>query len=358
MTPPTTTDDLLETEILATLHCHTGDVQPQAPRWQELIERPETVVVSPYSGSAIKARGRAWPSWSRPVLAAAAALAVVAAGAVLVDGSPSQRIDSAEEGQATDPLTSQPPLTTPLIPAPGEQGFDLGASAVYPLDGDLLEPEDRTDPQRLTIAYLHDRLGVPDQSLEVGEAQVTPSPTPDDVNTGPTATVPWTTSDPSTGKVMSRGTAFLFVYNSDVGMVWSVGGAATDGLGLTEVRRDSTRLSFAIGHQGDPNGQDVALSIIACGGPEETCGTPDGATATPDQGESVSVEGGRMISDDVWLVDVPAGERLTVTAPVEDQSDVTVAVGYVVDGEWQSITEMAPPHDTGATCDQACGDPD
>jgi hypothetical protein len=55
MTPPTiTVDDRLDREIRATLHRHAGDVEPRPPEWDELIERADSVIVSPRRGDGIE----------------------------------------------------------------------------------------------------------------------------------------------------------------------------------------------------------------------------------------------------------------------------------------------------------------
>lgn len=359
MSPSSTaTDDELHTEIRATLHRHAGDVEPDPPDWQELVQRPRPVVVSLRTGASSGPDiGGASPRWARPAVAAAAALVVLLAAVALANDSPTHRTGPFREGQPAQRSTSPPPttggpLTSPVIPAPGDADFDPGTGHVYPVDGVPDGPDatpddyaDQADPRTLTLRYLQDRLGVPESSLQVGEPNVIPSPTPDDINTGPSATVRWASRDESTGSTTAQGTVHLYQYNSDTGPVWNVAGSTTDGVRLTDVRRDLTRLSFVIDRRADPEAADVAVSIVTAGGPNEEADEV-----------IVPVPGGHQIADGAWLVDVQPGQRLTVTVPVHHQSNVNVALGHV-GGRWLSITEMNPPHDAAEQCDIACPDP-
>lgn len=352
MTPPTAIDDRLDRELRATLRRHAGDVDPQPPGWDELIGGPDPVVRPLRRGDGPETgRRRVRRRWARPAMAAAALLAVVVTAAVLADTSPDARTGPDGEGQFASP-PPEPPLTSPVIPAPGDADFDpAAANAVYPVDH-IQDPgrdagaddyADRDDPRALATQYLAGRLGVAEPSLEVGQPAITPGPS-GDVNVGATATVRWASRDGAGGGATAQGTVFLHEYPSSAGRVWAVAGATTDGLRLTDVRRDETRTSFMIDRREDPRGDPVAVSVTT------------GAGARPGV---VPVPGGEQVSDRAWLVDVQPGGQLTVTVPVAGDGDVSIAVVHADGDRWLSITETSPTVRTaGEVCGTACADRD
>src|SRR5919106_1838207 len=93
-------DPELEAELRATLRRRAADVRPNAPHWQDLLDRSSAVVVSLHTGRELDPdalghhtrsgrRGRRghresdW-TWLRPAMFAAACLAVVMAAGVVI----------------------------------------------------------------------------------------------------------------------------------------------------------------------------------------------------------------------------------------------------------------------------------
>jgi hypothetical protein len=323
----------VEQEVRAMLHRRSTDVTPDRPSWDSITIR-EPRPLAPSNG-----RG-----WARPLAAAASVVVLVTVGAVVLNrlsgGSPPP-----EAAVGSDPDDDAPVLSegdSVVVPAPGTVDFDRAtALSVYPAIGpagvEELAPGDvehlEGDPVDAARTYLAEASieqgqGAVD-TLEVEIADDSRDPaTSDDEDDGdeglpdPEVSVAWSTwaeTQPpiSSGHVYLR-RAEVSGDDGDVAHPWLVVGARTEGIRLTDVRRDDERLSFTISRASDTT-----------------------------QLEQVRVEvDGAPVS-----VDVPSGAALPVDVEVDGPEVAVIRVQHLdpttPEGEGRrpiSIVEMAVPH--------------
>lgn len=358
----------VESELRDLLQRRSAGLVVDQPDWQELIERPRTVVFaldgragkSGKAGSGGDAAGRdasPWRQRPKPVFIAAAAVAVVLAGGVAAKSatSPSGTTDLAESPAAFS------------VAAPTDAEFDAHtAPAVY--------ASDLADPVAAAQAYLAS-TGV----TAVGPSTVaTPeAPTLELLsNEDGVATVGWSAVD---GSVTRNGTVYLRTSpveqaQSTAASTWSVVGSTVEGVVLTDVGYENGQLSFTVTKTADvagplavsvwSNGQQVAVDgdAVQAGAAASESGAGAGA-ATDDgsvsagAGASGSGAGAGAVADPAGqLVDIAdsAGSSVPLTAPVEEASTAVVRVQQLVDGQPASVTEMAvalPGSDVAAGAD-------
>jgi hypothetical protein len=278
-------DPEFEDELRAMLRRRAAEVRPDPPDWQDVVRRSEAVVVSLRTGRPVDGAvggtpgGRNW-SWLRPVLAAAACLAIVMSAGIVIgrstdsDGSPEAGRDDSEAAAdiaaqertlAAAGATGYAPATAaPLYPPRPEDELqtelDAAAAAGGDLPGDLAV---MSDPSAVTREYL--------TSVGVADAPYTlvvdpPREENDQLGTTPdgalveTTRVWWSLRMPDgladvegpNGEPPVYTMGYVFLRNltgpedARTADVWLVVGAAIRGVSLDNVRRDGDQLSFDV----------------------------------------------------------------------------------------------------------------
>jgi hypothetical protein len=341
----------IESELRDLMQRRSAGLVVDQPEWQELIERPRTVVFA-LDGQARHAAGKGgdaagrdaspWRQRPKPVFIAAAVIAVVLAGGV-----------AAKSATSSDPtnLSESPAAFTAA--APTDANFDAHtAPAVY--------ASDSTDPVEAAQAYL--------ASTGVTAAGPPTVATPE----APTlellsdadgiATVGWSAVD---GSVTRNGTVYLRTSpveqaQSTAASTWSVVGSSVEGVALTDVGYENGQLSFTVTKTADAagplavsvwsNGQQVAVdgdaveagAVASESGAGAGAATEDGSVSAG-AGASGSGAGAGAAADAAGqLVDIAdsAGSSVPLTAAVEEASTAVVRVQQIVDGAPASVTEM------------------
>jgi hypothetical protein len=357
----------VETELRDLLHRRSAGLVVDQPEWQELIERPRTVVFAldgHADGKGGDAAGRdasPWRQRPKPVFIAAAVIAVVLAGGVAAK--------SATSSSGPTNLSETP--TAFSAAAPSDADFDAHtAPAVY--------ASDLADPMAAAQAYLASTgmTAVGPPTVATPEA-----PTLELLsNADGVATVSWSAVD---GSVTRNGTVYLRTSpveqaQSTGASTWSVVGSTVEGVVLTDVGYEDGQLSFTVTKTADAagpvavsvwsNGQQVAVDgdAVQAGAAASDSGAAAGA-ATEDgsvsagAGASGSGAGAGAVADPAGpaagagqIVDMAesAGSSVPLTAAVEEASTAIVRVQQLVDGQPASITEMGvalPGSDAGAS---------
>lgn len=352
----------VESELRDLLQRRSAGLVVDQPDWQELIERPRTVVFA-LDGRASKggdAAGRdasPWRQRPKPVFIAAAAIAVVLAGGVAAKSTTS----------SSEPTNLSESPAAFSAAAPSDADFDAHtAPAVY--------ASDLADPVAAAQAYLAS-TGV----TAVGPSTVaTPeAPTLELLsNEDGVATVAWSAVD---GSVTRNGTIYLRTSpveqaQSTATSTWSVVGSTVEGVVLTDVGYENGQLSFSVTKTDDiagplavsvwSNGQQVAVdgdavqagAVASDSGAGAGAGTDDGSVDAGAGASGSGVAAGAVADPAGQLVDIAdsAGSSVPLTAAVEEASTVIVRVQQLVDGRPSSITEMAlalPGSDAAADAD-------
>lgn len=282
-------DPELEAELRATLRRRAADVRPNPPAWHDLLDRSRAVVVSLHTGRTVdpaeehrryRRRERDW-AWLRPALAAAACLAVVMAAGVFIGRSTTPGDDGGgTAGQPTDAGAESAPLA-----AAGEPGFSAATAPPLlntPSDGELYAQFDETGglaqdfawmatPEDAGLEYLLSTEIATEADPAVPRTAFTTDPdltvwyepSPEivqqrgsDGTMVETTLVWWTLRrtegalDPGNPPVVTEGRVMLRNLTSPADAsapeAWTVVGAKTAGLDLTNVHRDGDQLEFTV----------------------------------------------------------------------------------------------------------------
>jgi hypothetical protein len=272
-------DQDFEDELRAMLRRRAADIHPNPPEWRDLLDRSNGVVVSLRTGRPVDdailrpARGRetgwSW-GWVRPVLAAAACLAVVMAAGIVIgrsggsDGSTGETDPSDDEVASADAAAEQE-----AIPAAGSGDFrPASATAVFPrvAEADLrAQLEQSNGGLPVELSYLSDPDAVARAYLE--SVDLNDPDSPYELRTGPTSegsrleegfngrsvetiTWWWSLREPDgtpNAPVVAQGPVYLRnLAEPDRGGAWVVVGASTQGVNLSDVRRSGDALHFDV----------------------------------------------------------------------------------------------------------------
>jgi len=280
-----------------------ADVHATPPTWEELIERPEAVVLPLAVARPTAAEVRERPRRERrPRLGAiaAAVLVLALAAALVVDrtGGPGA------EHPAARPISAV---------VPGAPGFDAStAAAVWSAPG--------PDPVQAARAYLG-AMGLPSGATAASAPAVALRGT-----AGTTAVVDWTLPAALGG---ARGSVYLRSgAASGAPSTWTVVGSAASDVALADVRYDGSTLSFTVSRTSG-GAEQLAVGAWVDGRPVSLGGDPvaQAGAAGVSLGDLVSLASG-------------AG-RQTLELPVAPDDIVTLRVLHVVDGAARSLTQMA-----------------
>lgn len=266
-------DDELELEVRALLRRHSHDVDPNLPTWPDLIRDQGAVVVSLRTGQPLHARPkrlRRHPGWIRPMLAAAACLAVAMAAGVVIgrsgSGSHSNRSDHAD-GTAAQQNEASPQV------AVGDDSFDPATAAVvFPATDETTLREEVAargpgalqgmgSPEDATRTYLSS-IGMDASNDDViwTEVKEETRKTSTGANGEAVETIrvwwsvrdPWTI-DPSNDLPLKISIGYVELRNLVEDLVegpgdeaWVVVGAQTTGLALTDLSRSGDDATFTV----------------------------------------------------------------------------------------------------------------
>jgi hypothetical protein len=295
----------LEDGVRTMLHRLAADVSEHPPAWDDLIERPEAVVLPlGVSESITEVRDRRRTARHRSPrlsLAAAAVVAVAVAGALVVDRTSSEP-------------TAAPAAETISAIAPGDPSFDAGAAAAVWATG-------LDDPVLAATAYLG--------AMGVQTDAAVPPLVVLRASTDGTAVVEWSLPAAAGG---SGGTVYLRSASLAGGPpTWTVVGAAASEVALADVRYDGAELSFTVAGTAVDAGQ-LAVSVWVDGQPVSL------------GGDAVAQAGAGHVSLGE-LVDIGAGAGVdadgVLQLPVEADDIVTLRVAHVVDGTVRTLAQMA-----------------
>lgn len=292
----------LDAGVRAMLHRLAADVHARPPAWEELIERPEAVVLPlgvPRSTTEVHDRHPRRDRRPRLGLAAAAVLVLALAGALVVDRTGSAR-------------TERPAARTISAIVPGDPSFDAAtAAAVW----DTGSP----DPVAATRAYLR-AMGVPAGSAAPPAVALRST-------ANGTAVVDW--SLPAAAG-SSDGTVFLRSRQvAGAPPTWTVVGAAASDVAITDVRYDGSALSFRVART-SAEAEQLAASAWVDGRPVSLGGDP----------VSQAGAGGVSLGELVEMAS-GAGAHDTLQVPAAADDIVTLRVVHVVGGTVRSLAQMA-----------------
>lgn len=361
LTPPAPgPGDDIEQRVRVVLHQRAETIRPQPPTWEELVNRPEGVVVPLEVGEDLRHRRRGRGAWLRPGLAAASVALIVLTAAVVMEntgGDSSNQANSSsaagdpagpggDEGAALDDLVDgmrlpapgnedyQAWTSPPLYPAvdlttsipPGEVtgieetgSGDLSLSTALPWQSaanwrDVGEQDLLRDPGLLAEDYLRMDAAISDQLDEGLEVQID-GPQSAELDG---ATVPWSMNDvrpnaddnkPIDGIVFLR--PFEVIDDPESPQRWAVVGVRTEGLQLQDVRREGDMLVFSVNRQSDLSEfSDIRVQVN-----QETL----------DEGQI-----GRNRSQEFQY-------------PLLESETATIRLQHMLNGEPISITEMIVP---------------
>jgi hypothetical protein len=335
--------DVFAEEVEAALHVFARGVAPDQPDWDQLVERSGgSVTLLPSAKAAVVAdRWRLGPA---PLsFVAAALIAAVLAGALLVNRTP-----------GATPLEQVPASIS--APAPTDESFDATAApAVWSSGTD--------DPVAATRSYL-ESAGLRSAAAPAAPSAPggPPSPGAPAIPSEPgdtaapaleltirelvdgVAVVDWSVTGSS---YTSTGVVILRASDEAGATVWSVVGSGSDDVELDDIRYDGENLSFGVTRTSDVDGP-VAVGVWADGRPlplghdllepEDTggAGVPV-ETSVPATGAAPA---GAAVGE---LIDLGAAPGLTepVVVAVDDAAMALVRVQHFVDGQLVSVTEMA-----------------
>ena len=248
-------NDDLEARIRASLRARADDIDPAPPAWQDLVERSGAVVVPLRPGDTDVPPAHLVPGhrsprtsrpWLRPVLAAAAALAVVLGATVLVEG----RGTNGDTGPGNNEVAVRRVPDSPVIPAPGSGDFSEATATAFPIEPDVAGTVTSADPDKLAAAYLAG-VGIDDSQLRslgyerwIDPASYAPMATP----SGPveTATVWWSVRDKAdTSFPVTIGPVYMRLTEDGL---WTVVAAGTqNNMSLSGVRRADGGVWLTVG---------------------------------------------------------------------------------------------------------------
>jgi hypothetical protein len=282
-----------------------ADVHATPPPWEELIERPEAVVLPLAAARPGAAEVRERPRRERrPRLGAiaAAALVLALAAALVVDRT------------GGGPRSESPEARTISAVVPGAPGFDAStAAAVWATRS--------PDPVQAARAYLG-AMGLPSGATAASAPAVALRGT-----AGTTAVVDWSLPAALGG---ARGSVYLrSSAAAGAPATWTVVGSAASDMALADVRYDGSTLSFTVSRT-SAGAEQLAVGAWVDGRPVSLGGDPvaQAGAAGVSLGDLVSLASG-------------AGARQTLTLRAAADDIVTLRVVHVVDGAVRSLTQMA-----------------
>lgn len=250
-----------------------ANLRPQRPDWSVLEFDLGELKLEPSPPDAPQddaERKRQMLSRARPFAAAASVLAVVLAGAVVLDlASSGDGNDAADREEAASPA-SQPSAPPPdTVPAPGAEGFDVSEAApVYPFTDveralEWFDEQRLVNPEAQARTYLS-QAGIVEGSgsirtveVEIARDPGTPEPTQAKWAAMNDACMAWSTWGEPVSKAVTSGHVCLRraeeVTDPEQGWrgSWMVVGARTEGVVLKEVRRAGERISFTVDRNED-----------------------------------------------------------------------------------------------------------
>lgn len=338
--------ELFAEEVEAALREFARGVAPDQPGWHQLVERSGTPVTPLRSASLRGGVGSRWfPPSARPSLVAAAVIAAVLAGALLVNRTP----------DAT-PLEHAPASISAA--APTDASFDATtAPAVWFSETD--------DPVGAAQSYLESAgvpsapaPGAPSAPALPAAPGVPPPPGAPALPSGPgapasptapkltlvdvgdgVAVVEWSVAGET---YTSAGTVILRA-SADAGeRVWSVVGSGSDDVALDDISYDGEHLSFAVTRMSELGGP-VGIGVWADGRPlplDDGLPVPDAAGDAGGPAGHAAAPAGAVVGQPVDLGAQP-GSSQPVTVAIDGGALALLRVHNIVDGRVASVTEMA-----------------
>jgi hypothetical protein len=332
----------LEEGATAMLHRLAADARVDPPLWNDLIARRDRVVVPLPVGDRITDRSAAPPfRWYSPRagLAAAAVIAVVIAGVLVVDRGP----DTASP--STEPIT---------VITPADASFDAEAA-------DAVWATGAPDALSATATYLH-TLGIPtDPSANAAAATAAARGVADEAadgaagatesvagvatlsrrsDDGTTAVVDWSLDGASgtTGGTVHLRSSALPVSAGSAAAISGGGDAAAHGWVVVGSSAVDVALD-GVSYDGENLAVDVSRTVDA-GDPLAIAVWVNGQPASIGGEVVVDAAGDLALGEAVEIGDA-AGSDASLAVAVERDDVVTMRVVHVIEGHVRSVTQMA-----------------